>query len=355
MTAVLLGAGPASAAALPPLRFTPLLHSFGKVPAGQHIGETFALKNTGTENSGQLQLTFSNSPGFRVTFDGCSENNLAPGGTCDVDVNFAPSKAGAFYLAVLTATGFGTGETAASVMWGSGGTAQFPTLAWSQSGATVGSYNYGTVPQGNDLAETFTLTNSGTAASQPLIADLFTSSSFPFVLTGDGCSGVTLTPGEHCTVNVDYVPAAAADSDSATLTAGGAVLNLTGQGGNSGVTISPSGFNEFDGGALIYTDDLGPLDPGQTTSQTLTLINTGPGTFQPIVQSNSSTFAVSDDLCTGGPLPSGGSCTITVTFAPGDCVVGGTPQPLFNGVINVSSVTGTLDDVDSLFGECLLS
>jgi hypothetical protein len=63
---------------------------------------------------------------------------------------------------------------------------------------------------------------------------------------------------------------------------------------------------------------LGPIDSGQTTSQTFTLTNSGgrsAGTVT-ISLSGSDTFSISDDSCTGNGLGPNRSCSVTVQYAP---------------------------------------
>ena len=79
------------------------------------------------------------------------------------------------------------------------------------------SYDYGTIDSGTTASKTYTLTNSGGTATRALTVSLPDPSAFS--KTADTCTGTSLGPNKSCSVTVQYAPASAGASDSATLAA----------------------------------------------------------------------------------------------------------------------------------------
>ena len=77
-------------------------------------------------------------------------------------------------------------------------------------------YDYGSVPPGQPATQTFTLTNSGHAATGPLTVTL--TGPAAFVVTGNACPATSLGPGQTCSITVRFTPAAGG-AMTATLTA----------------------------------------------------------------------------------------------------------------------------------------
>jgi hypothetical protein len=100
-------------------------------------------------------------------------------------------------------------------------------------------YNYGQVPAGKTASRTFTLANTGGAATGKLRVQL--TGPAAFTITGDTCRH-TLKPGKTCTVTVRFAPTSTA-SLTATLSAAGkkhgaaATDALTGSGGGLGQSL----------------------------------------------------------------------------------------------------------------------
>jgi hypothetical protein len=198
-----------------------------------------------------------------------------------------------------------------------------PALAWSPS--TSGAYDYGTLDAGAGATKSvnFTLTNSGGMAAGTLKVTL--SGSSAFTLTTDGCTGRSLGPKKTCGVTVQYAPASAGQSDSATLAATGehasASLSLTGASGTPDLTLSP--------GTLLGTTDSGTKDydfangfAAGSWTQTFTVTNDGTGTSNTLSLNGccQTSFTLSNDQTSGHTLAPGGTSTFDLTFtAPAGC------------------------------------
>ena len=97
-------------------------------------------------------------------------------------------------------------------------------------------FDYGTITVGQTRSVTFEL--SSTKGSVSGITITLTGSA-AFTITADGCTGATVSPKKPCDVTVQYAPATAGGSDSATLTitqtkpVASASIALTGKGGGA--------------------------------------------------------------------------------------------------------------------------
>ena len=202
-----------------------------------------------------------------------------------------------------------------------------PSLAWSPS--TNGSYDYGTLDAAasQTKSQTFTLTNSGGAATGMLTVTL--SGSAAFTKTADGCSATSLGPKKSCSVTVQYAPTANNANDSATLAASAkkppatASITLTGKGGAPDLTLSPGRLVTTTSSGTKFYDYSFQLVSGQ--AQTFTVTNSGTGTSETLFLANGSDrpFAVSNDTCSRTSLAPSGTCTFDVTFtAPAACSSG---------------------------------
>lgn len=184
-----------------------------------------------------------------------------------------------------------------------------PNLAWSPT-TSVGGYDFGTLDAGAGAAKsvTFTLANAGDRASANIAVSL--PGSPAFTVTADSCTGTSLGPRKSCAVTVAYAPTTSGEADTATLTAtavhDSAGLALAGKSGIPSLAFSPASY------------DFGAVSVGGSATQSFTLTNSGSGTSAPLTMSlsGSSAMSLSSDGCNGAELAPGGTCTVTVAYAP---------------------------------------
>lgn len=194
--------------------------------------------------------------------------------------------------------------------------AQMPSLAWSPAGG------FGTLDVGagqTSKSITFTLTNSGGAATGALSISLTGASAFK--ITANSCTGTSLGPGKKCSVTVRYTQAAAGQSNTATLTATSTKpaatthLTLSGATGSPSLSWSPTtGTGIFNFGSVPFPN---------TVTQTFTLTNSGTGSTGTLGASSPAAggnfwIPSGDDGCQGANLAPGASCSVTVAFTPYD-------------------------------------
>jgi hypothetical protein len=197
----------------PNLAWSPTAYDFATVDAGDAPTHDFTLTNSGDGTSDVLTSSLMGSGSMTLSDDSCTGTTLAPGGTCNVTVQYAPTMSGQHDSATLSAGG------ADATITGKSGT---PNLAWSPT-----PYDFGTVDAGDTPTQDFTLTNSGDGSSDSLTASL--TGSDAMTLTATTCDSARLAPGGTCSVTVQYAPTDTS-TDDATLSAGGAGADISGTG-----------------------------------------------------------------------------------------------------------------------------
>ena len=174
-------------------------HDFGTVEVGQTGSMTLVVSNQG--NSPLLMGTVSGpSLPFGRVQDTCSGQSLAPAASCQIQVEFWPTRPGTVSgsLAIpsndpdeplVTISLSGTGQSLDPWISIAPGSLIFSRLSAGQSQdqvLTVSNLGLGTLVIGQ------------VAAADPL--------ELPFFLVGDGCSGLSLAQGQSCQLTVRYAP-----------------------------------------------------------------------------------------------------------------------------------------------------
>jgi hypothetical protein len=290
------------------LAFSPTSKAFGDVTVHTSSAATsFTLKNSGTSRTGRLTVSLGGTGAsqFKLLTDGCSQTTLAPGGTCHITAEFAPTVAApatatldassGSTVAKATLSGVGTTPAALSVM--------------------PGVVNFGSVAVDSFSAELgVTVTNTGASPTGTLTRVLGGANLSEFEVTGDSCSGVALPAGASCLVRLRFAPVAAGPA-TATLALSGspggtAVAVLEGTGlPPAALSISPS------------TAAFGSVAVGSSSAVvTFTVLNAGGAAAGPlsvvIGGTSPSEFVVLADTCANLTLAPGGTCTIGARFAP---------------------------------------
>ncbi|MDO8213783.1 choice-of-anchor D domain-containing protein [Conexibacter sp. CPCC 206217] len=182
-----------------------------------------------------------------------------------------------------------------------------PTTAFDAGGRQVGA--------GPSTARTYTLRSTGTDPLAVSSVALTGADGGQFAITADTCSargaGDPLAQNATCTVAVAFAPnAVGARSTTLELVTNGPTLTsaaISGAGHDLGVTTTSLAF-----GAARIGD--------APTQQTVTLTNQdgAPWTLGAVTLAgtNANQFSKVADGCSAAALPVGGSCTVTVAFAP---------------------------------------
>jgi hypothetical protein len=291
---------------------------FGKVTRGVSTAtaQTLTVRNDGASVSGPLMFVMAGDDSqFNGTGSTCvhGTTTLAPGATCTVTVNYAPT-ADATHSATLQVTessGANGSDTGAAVTFtGTATSGAMPSLT--PTPVTFGSASAGGTPV--DRVVTFR-------------AEAMTTVPLPTFVGGAGFSLVAfssqvgeceptvtmLTAGQTCNFFVRWTPMGAAGlkTDTLTVDLGGGVTAVAAL---QARVLDPAMFM-YSGGANV-----GDVLVGATSAPiTLTVTNTGQTTSQAITiakaGADAGQFTVTD-LCAGMTLAGGASCDVTVTLTP---------------------------------------
>jgi hypothetical protein len=281
------------------------------------------LTNTGstTMNVGTISgVNLGSGTEFPVNSDGCSQASLVPlTGSCAVNLQFAPSAAGARsgQLSLPVTYSDGTAKTFTANLTGTGGADvnkavlsptgnQYPDTV---IGAGSGSYS---IP--------FTLSNVGTVAftvgSLSGVDTMVGASTTGDFTTNDGCSVRVVQPGSSCAVYVYFYPlAGAAGLRSGSLTF---PVIYSGAGSITSFTATYSGNAVLANKSLVVTPAAAQLGTWivatHSTQSTITLQNNGNVPISLGTPSVTSPFALSNSC--GAQLAENATCTIAVIFTP---------------------------------------
>jgi hypothetical protein len=275
---------------------------------GAAVGSTvITITNMGAQKSGTLIVGVLDSSTFPTSGDTCSGMTLDPGATCMVTVKFTPGTAGA--KSSKLQVGGTPGGTVSVTLTGMG-------VDPGALSASPDHNPFDPLPAGQASAEvTFTVTNTGGAATTALTAALTGTNAGEFKLSTDMCTGKTLAGGATCTVGVEFAPTQAGTPgvESAVLsvsatTGGTATANLT------GTLLGPASI------AIVPTDqDFLMVVQGQTSSEYFFMVTNNGGVASGALTTGVSPvgeFAITTDGCNGMTLAPNGTCKIGVKMTP---------------------------------------
>jgi len=191
-----------------------------------------------------------------------------------------------------------------------------PVLAASTVTADPASLTFGSVVVGaSGVDQSVTLSGDGVYVAQVTITGPNASD---FSIASDDCSSSNLTGSRTCTVRVTFSPQARGTRSAA--------LEITDDQVDSPQTVPMTGTGVAPVGSVIpLSIDFGTVEVGTTSGhRTVTVSNTG-DIGQTLVISNEtimgvnpSDFAFASDTCVTRVIAPGASCTIDLTFTPGD-------------------------------------
>ncbi|NTW57814.1 MAG: choice-of-anchor D domain-containing protein [Nitrospirae bacterium] len=183
---------------------------------------------------------------------------------------------------------------------------------------------FGSVTAGSSANQTVTVTNSGNAALTVGAVGSTNPIAAPFSITNDMCSNQTIAPSASCTMRITFAPVAAGTfSDGFNIPSNdpakaSVIVNISGTGATAAL------------GDITVTDPVTPVDDhqipfgtvreGRSVDDVVTVTNAGSGqlVMGSIGLNNTlaGPFSIASDLCSSKTLAAGGTCTITVRFAP---------------------------------------
>jgi hypothetical protein len=329
-TASLSGTGVQPAASL-----TPASKAYGDIQVGSSSGQTFTLTNTGDADLhvGTASIGGTDPTQFSKGTDTCTNTTVTAGNTCTVDVAFQPSSTGG-RSATLSVPSDAPGSPSTASLSGTG---IQPAASLTPSSKSYGDILVG----GSSAAQTFTLTNTGSADLHMGTVAIAGTNPGQFAKGADSCTNATVTAGNTCTVDVSFQPTSTG-SQSATLSVPSdapgspSTASLSGTGIQPGASLSPT--SKAYGSVVVDSS---------SADQTFTLTNTGSaplhvGTVS--ISGDATQFPNGTDTCTGVTLAASGTCAVHVTFHPTSTAAKSATLSVPSdapGSPNTSSLTGT--------------
>lgn len=280
---------------------------FGSVTVGGTSAPvTVVVRNTGTLPTGPLMVSLSGSQAtaFGIQSTTCT-SALGPGGTCQVDVLFAP--------------GMQVGTLNGSLLVDAtpGGLQSVTLVGQSTTGAVLtispNPHPFGNVGLGSSsVPQTFTVRNTGGSPSGIPGISLTGNDANLFGISNNLCTAA-LAPSGTCTVDVTFTPGttgmkSATLQASTSVGAGGSAM-LTGAGLNPPALSANPATGTFTNTVVAASNtlDIVITNTGGVSTSALTTSVTG---------TNAMDFARSVDGCLGQTVAASGTCTITLRFTP---------------------------------------
>ncbi len=297
-------------------------------------------------NVSTLSLTGANAAEFAIVSgtDTCSGRTLSGyGGTCTVDVAFAPASAGDKSAMLNIPSNAQNNPNLAVAL---SGTATASAL-WV---APSSSYDYGSVLVGYSGSKIFTVTNSGSTSVHIMTPTITGAAPGEFIKgteANDTCSGTTLTPGNSCGITVSFTPSWAG-SKSASLN----IPSDDAQTPNlsvalSGTALEVAGFTLTPSDAVTYQDRSIDEEP-ETKTITVTSIGTIDLHISGVVLNDTTNYTIASDTCSNQVLPHSASCRFEVRFNPKSAGVKAATVTITSNAGNTNGTTDKLTTVPLL-------
>lgn len=327
------GTGPAAAS----LSVSPATHDFGFALVGTTKSPTtFTVTNDGGVASGvpTVELAGADGDQFTILTNGCTAA-VPAGGSCTVELAFAP-----------TAAGPAAGRLAISAAPGGGDVADLSGTGLTAAALSISESTYDFGYSGSPAEHTFTITNNGTAGSgEPSVA---ATGDAAFAVTTNTCAA-SIPGGGSCTVGVTYTGSGQQEQTaqlSVSASPGGTVVaDLAGS--PQALTINPVA---HDYGEVVVG--------GSSATASYTLTNHRLIPVQVDAEGITGPFFL-DTGCFQTTIPAQGSCTFTGHFTPNvpgavtgafDYHAGGDQAHVDLSGVGLTPATLTVDRTDVQFG-----
>ena len=314
------------------LTLTPDQLTFGDVTIGAQSIQDLTLRN---DSGSSVPIAGISAAGDFAVVSQCASGVplMAAHSSCAVTVTFRPAAAGT-RTGSVTVTQRGVGQVTA-VLSGTGravpppGAIGFEPLAIDFGPATIGL-----------ISDPHSLVVSNSGGMPLTIGAITLAGDF----SEDGNCPRVLNPKDTCKLSVRFAPVNGGNRTGALLLRYGngmvAVASLSGQGQAAFVEVARK-------------LDFGNVDEFTVTQSAVRLVNKGPG--QLLVSSANlqagTAFAVTSNGCSGRPIAVGGTCTISLSFAP-HCDPAA-PQPrYYDDVLLIAANTFGIPPTILLKGTC---
>jgi len=318
---------------------------FGSTGVGTPVTQTFTITNSGTANlalSGSPRVAISGTNAADFTVTATPSSPVTAGGTTTFTIQFSPSATGVRTASVSIANNDANENPYTFSIQGTGvapemdltGKSSTPISSGDTSPSTTDGTDFGNTNIGTPVTQTFTITNSGTAAlaltGSPLVVISGTNAA-DFTVTATPTSPVAA--GATTTFTIQFSPSAAglrtASVSIASNDANENPYTFSIQG--TGVTTAPEMDLTGKASTPIASGDTSPsttdgtnfgsTNLGTPLTQTFTITNSGTANLtlsgSPLVAisgTNAGDFTVTANPTS--PVAAGGTTTFTIQFSP---------------------------------------
>jgi hypothetical protein len=299
--------------AAPELTFEPGSHDFGLVEAHSNSPRTnFTLRNNGSTSVqlGNLEISGPDANEFFIPNSNCWGGTLAPGATCQVEVQFNANEEGSFAAAV-SIRGDNVGFTAPLA-----GRAERPKVEASPTPLA-----FGPTSVGSSQTREVTLTNVGHLPVGFFIAIVSGGDQSSFHMLEESCtsnlfagSPRMVEPGASCVAKVEFEPTGVG-ATAATLSFFGAgegalQVPVEGTGVAPRLSLSPPA-RDF---GSVAVGSAGPTQTFQLRNESIEAQTIDAAT---LAGADLGDFELRSDECSETVLAPGAACAVAVRFDPG--------------------------------------
>jgi len=319
------------------LDFTPTALEFPDTAVGSASPpQTITVTNTGNA-PGIVDISVSSTRRNDYILGGCAGTVLAPGATCEATVTFTPSLAGARGATSALSVSDTVGTTQIAVT--ATGTGSVPVTAPLVAFGSVFVFTGAPAP----LTATFTNNSASpvTVGGAAKVTASNAASVTSYALSDDTCANATIAPAGSCTVAIDFKPTTTG-AKAVTLDLRAPDGGFLGFANVSGTSAVPLAAPAVAFGSVAVGNTNGPLDLVFTNNAAA-----NPISVTPVVKSGTGSrlpsWNVVSDGCGNTTIPSGGSCTVQVTFAPDSIGTKNITLQLHSGgvLVGTAAVSGT--------------
>ena len=273
-------------------------------------------------NAADFVITSSSNGSCAATTSSGAPHNCAP----SVTIRFSPSAGGARSATLNLAFSAAAGDPVPFTRtYGLSGNGIVPTPGFSIS-TTSESFS---AKLGSSASQGLTISNPVSATANLVLGTITYGASAFTTAGGSTCNnGLSIAPGNSCTLTTVFTPAAAGTlGSSITITHNAigspAVVNLSGTGTQA--LISPTATSIDFGNVQLGVPKT--LNQTVTNSGTASLVfSVEPSAPSALSGAGSGNYLVGGNCHVASPLPAGGSCSLSITFTPS--VLGARPATL---------------------------
>ena len=185
-----------------------LLVPFGSVAIASSATQTVSVKNMGNADLALGAVASANplATPFTIKTDTCSNQIIAPAGTCTITLAFGPTAAGTFTDSFNIPSNDTATGTVTMNLSGSGSTTAVADIQITDGIAPADDLRipFGDVRAGRTMDSVVTVSNTADGQLSLGTIGFVNPPAAPFSILADGCSGKNLATGEKCTMTVRF-------------------------------------------------------------------------------------------------------------------------------------------------------